>query len=233
MAIFAIKFVYWHGTNLFIFVFFNDRIQWIIEIQKKLVSVNSFVLWQDYSLSFLNILLYSCQSPGIRGDIYSVMKLNIGILSDTHLSSVNDAFEKIYDQHLADKDIIIHAGDFVSVEIVAFLGSHNEFHGVCGNMDPYDIREMLPEKKIIDAGPFKIGIMHGWGAKQGLEDRLINVFSGVDIIVYGHSHRVANHSKDGVLFFNGGTATGHSLTAPSSIGILEIDHDVKGRIINV
>ena len=182
---------------------------------------------------FLTYCYTLAQSSSIEGDIYSAMKIKIGILSDTHLSSVNYSFEKSYDQHLSDKDIIIHTGDFVSIEIVEFLDSHNEFHGVCGNMDPHDIREILPPKRIIDAGPFKIGIMHGWGPKQGLEDRLMNEFTGVDIIVYGHSHRPANHSKDGVLFFNGGTAAGRSLTVPGSIGILEIDQEVKGKIINI
>ena len=161
------------------------------------------------------------------------MKFKIGVLSDTHLNSVNYAFEEIYEQYLADKDIIIHTGDFVSVEIVKFLGRHNEFHGVYGNMDPHDVREMLPPKKIIDTGAFKIGMMHGWGPKQGLEDKLMQELPDVDVLVYGHSHRSANHRKGGTLFFNGGTAAGHSLMAPRSIGILEIDQDVKGKIINL
>ena len=161
------------------------------------------------------------------------MKTRIGILSDTHLNGVNDSLEEIYDQYLADKDIILHAGDFVSVEIVRFLSAKNEFHGVQGNMDPFDVREMLPPKKVIEVGLFKIGLMHGWGAKEGLENRLVNEFSDVDVIVYGHSHRPANHMKEGILFFNPGSVAGRSMMAPRSIGMLEIDEEIKGKIIEL
>lgn len=161
------------------------------------------------------------------------MSIKIGVLSDTHLNGVNDSLEDIYDQYLEDTDMILHAGDFVSVEVVRFLGSEKQFHGVCGNMDTIDVRDTLPPKKVIEVGPFNIGLMHGWGAKEGLEERLMNEFTGVDAIVYGHSHRPANHIKEGILFFNPGSVAGRSLMASKSIGILEVGEEISGRIINL
>jgi putative phosphoesterase len=158
--------------------------------------------------------------------------LKIGILSDTHLKMLTGKLEDIYRRYLSDTDIIIHTGDYVSVEVVEFLNRDN-FHGVHGNMDSHEVRQILPDKKVIEAGSHRIGIIHGWGSKEGIEERIWNEFRDVDIIVYGHSHSAANHEKDGVLFFNPGVAIGYSMSGPHTIGILEINDLVKGKIIDI
>jgi putative phosphoesterase len=61
--------------------------------------------------------------------------MKIGVLSDTHLNHVTNELKEIYDRYLSDTDLILHAGDIVSIEVVDFL-SRNKFHGVHGNMDP-------------------------------------------------------------------------------------------------
>ena len=72
--------------------------------------------------------------------------MKIGVLSDTHLFQVTKAFVDIYNTYLADVDMIIHAGDVVSPDIVDFL-EKNVFHGVQGNMDPLEVKALLPDKK--------------------------------------------------------------------------------------
>ena len=160
------------------------------------------------------------------------MKMKIGVLSDTHLHEVTPDFKKIYDTYLSDKDVIIHAGDLISPEIIDFL-SNKEFHGVHGNMDPAEVRVLLAEKKVIQLGSYRVGIMHGWGTSNGLEDRIRREFAGVDAIVYGHSHSPANKIREGVLLFNPGTATGFSFTGAHTIGILELDETISGKIITL
>ncbi len=160
------------------------------------------------------------------------MKIKIGVLSDTHLNKVTREFREIYDKYLADKDMVLHAGDHVSKEVVDFL-SRKDFHGVWGNMDPVEIKELLPAKKIIELGPYRLGITHGWGPSAGLEDRIRPEFRDVDIIVYGHSHHAVNHMKDGVLIFNPGTATGFSSNGMHTIGILELGDMIHGEIIRI
>jgi len=77
-----------------------------------------------------------------------------------------------------------------------------------------------------------VGLIHGWGPAEGLEDRILSVFSDVDIIVYGHSHVPANHIREGILLFNPGTATGYSATGEHSIGILRLEkEEARGEII--
>jgi putative phosphoesterase len=160
------------------------------------------------------------------------MTMKIGILSDTHLYVLTRELIDIYEKYLSDMDIILHAGDHVSVEVVEFQQRYN-FHGVHGNMDPHDVKNMLPKKKVIELGSQKIALIHGWGSSEGLEDRIVNQFDNVDVIVYGHSHKAVNHIKDDILFFNPGTAIGYDSAGPHSIGILEVDEAVRGTIISL
>jgi putative phosphoesterase len=158
--------------------------------------------------------------------------MKIGVLSDTHLHGVTKEFKGIYNSLLADKDLILHVGDLVSTEVVDYLSSKN-FHGVHGNMDPVEVKNRLPGKKVVTLGPYRVGLIHGWGSSSGLEDRILFEFQGVDVIVYGHSHRPANHVRGGVLLFNPGTATGFSSSRVHSIGILELEGTIRGEIVAV
>lgn len=160
------------------------------------------------------------------------MIIRIGVLSDTHLSRVTGELKEIHRRFLSHLDLILHAGDFVSPEIVDFFG-HESFHGVYGNMDPGTVRRMLPPKKVIECNTFRIGLIHGWGPPEGLEERIWPEFEEVDAIVYGHSHRPANHVKEGVLLFNPGKAAGYSKSGPRTLGILEVGDRIKGEIVTV
>jgi putative phosphoesterase len=126
----------------------------------------------------------------------------------------------------------LHAGDIVSVEIIEFL-SRKTFHGVHGNMDPLDVKRRLPGKKVIELGPYRVGLTHGWGPSAGLEDRVCQTFQDVDVIVYGHSHLPVNRMREGVLLFNPGTATGFSGSGGNSVGVLELDDTIHGEIIDL
>ena len=156
--------------------------------------------------------------------------MKIGVLSDTHLRQVTEEFIAIYDKYLSDKDIILHAGDVVSPEVIDFFNA-KDFHGVYGNMDPLEVKRFLPEKKVINLDGYSLGLIHGGGRSDDLEDRILPLFNGVDVIVYGHSHIASNHMRDGGLLFNPGTATGYSSSGNHSIGVLELGDSVRGEII--
>jgi len=158
------------------------------------------------------------------------MSMRIGVLSDTHIHQVGKDFRDLLDRHFSQVDVIFHVGDYTSPVVVDYLGSKN-FHGVYGNMDPYAIKDVLPEKKIVEIGGFRFGLIHGWGSPRGLEERVLGQFSEVDVIVFGHSHKAMNEVVQGVLLFNPGTATGFSSSGVHTIGILECGATVKGQII--
>jgi uncharacterized protein len=159
-------------------------------------------------------------------------KLRIGVLSDTHLPGVSQTFKTILERYLSDVDAFFHVGDFTSPGIVEYLGQR-PFYGVCGNMDPLEIKNRLPEKRIVELAGFRFGLVHGWGPSEGLEERVIEGFPNVDVVVYGHSHKPVSHVRGRVLVFNPGTACGHSAGDFHSVGILECEAGVRGEIVPV
>jgi putative phosphoesterase len=156
--------------------------------------------------------------------------LKIGVLSDTHLIEVDFRLREIVGTYFADTDMIIHAGDLISMDVLRYLQSGN-LEAVRGNMDYPEVREILPDKKLISAGPFRIGIIHGWGSPYGMEERIQTQFENVHCIVFGHTHNHVNRWKDGVLFFNPGSPTDKRYAKQNSIGILEIGEEIRGQII--
>ncbi|MBW1729948.1 MAG: metallophosphoesterase family protein [Deltaproteobacteria bacterium] len=160
------------------------------------------------------------------------MAFRIGVISDTHLHRVTKEFERLYEEYLADKDLIVHAGDIVSMDVVEFL-SRKPLKVVSGNMDPVEVRKRLPSKEVIEIEGFRIGLIHGWGAAADLERRVLNEFRNVDVIIYGHSHYPFNEVMEGVLMFNPGTATGYASAGFHSLGILDVEDTVKGEIIKL
>jgi predicted phosphodiesterase len=44
--------------------------------------------------------------------------MKIGVISDTHLSDPNECLYRLADHVFADADVILHAGDLISLEIL-------------------------------------------------------------------------------------------------------------------
>ena len=163
----------------------------------------------------------------------SVSPLRIAVLSDTHLADSADArafLLSLVTDLLAPVDMILHAGDLVAPDLLDVFAGY-PLHVVRGNMDPATAG--VPLKKVFHVGGFTIGLIHGWGPPDGIEPRILGEFAAVslDCLVYGHSHRPVCHRRDGILFFNPGSATDRRDMAYHSVGLLEIGDDIRGKII--
>jgi len=152
--------------------------------------------------------------------------LRIGVLSDTHTHSLEDTPRKVIDS-LSSADMIIHAGDFTTVEVLNGLKKLGKVKAVQGNMDSAELKNILPAKEVLEVGNKRIGITHGSGGPWGIEQRVREIFDQdrVDVIVYGHSHKSQSKVIDGILFFNPGKAE-------NSFGILTIEEDARGEIVS-
>ena len=158
--------------------------------------------------------------------------MEIGVISDTHLSEPSDELRRIIAERLREIDIVLHAGDIVERRVLnAFAGK--DLRAVSGNMDSAEIKRILPPKEVVQIGQFRIGLIHGWGGRSGIEKEVRSEFKDVDCIVYGHTHSPANHVMDGVLFFNPGALVNRWYRKEGSLGILELNDTIKGRIIRV
>jgi len=160
------------------------------------------------------------------------MERKLGVIADTHLKRASRELEDLIDGPFKDVDIILHAGDITELAVLdSFNGK--EIWAVCGNMDSPDVRKQLPTQRTFQLGKFKIGLIHGWGGPQGIEERIRREFEGVDCIVYGHTHTPYQTKREGVLFFNPGAFGRWFFSEKKSIGLLEVGEMVSGQIIYV
>jgi putative phosphoesterase len=164
--------------------------------------------------------------------------MKIGVISDTHLSSLTGDFIALAKDRFASCDMVVHAGDFTSPEVYWYLNEQTSGNliAVYGNMDPPELRKLLPERTIFEKSGIKFGLIHGWGGPHDLEQRIAMRFSdqGVNCIIYGHSHNGANHKHNDILFFNPGSPTDRYHAAMNSIGYVTIEHgEILGEIVPV
>lgn len=160
------------------------------------------------------------------------IKVKIGVISDTHLDDYDEQMRKDIEEHFHDAGMILHAGDMVDLRVLKIFGD-KDVRAVCGNMDHYSIQQKYPQHLMFEINGFKFLLIHGWGSPWGLEERISANFKNVDCIIYGHTHKPANHVNDNILFFNPGSAADRFFNSSRTIGILEIDKDIKGRIIKI
>jgi len=157
--------------------------------------------------------------------------IRIGVISDTHLNGFDQELAEKAAEVFAGVDIILHAGDLTSLLVLDALEAP-EVIAVAGNMDGPAVRANLPAKRIVTAGGFKIGLIHGWGSPMGLAGRVAREFSGVDAVVFGHSHRPTNLVKKDILLFNPGSYA-KGFLGSGTVGLLELDREIIGRVLQL
>ena len=151
--------------------------------------------------------------------------MKIGVISDTHAKAFSEIKAPIL-KALAEVDLIVHAGDFTERNMLDGLRTLGEVKAVCGNMDSGELKEILPQKELFVVSGRKIGLIHGSGGPWGLASRVRELFSDVDIIIYGHSHQSHNQYVGGRLLFNPGQAR-------NSFGLLTIGDEMRAEIIRI
>lgn len=159
--------------------------------------------------------------------------IKIGVLSDTHIQDAKEGIaflEVLAERYFAEAKIILHAGDVVNPAVLQAFGERT-VHVVRGNTDPST--DGIPARKIIEVDCFRIGLIHGWGSPDTIEERILREFRGenIDCLVFGHSHDPVCRTKEGILLFNPGSPTDRRRSRFHSVGMLELGTGIQGRII--
>ena len=124
---------------------------------------------------------------------------------------------------LEEADVILHAGDFVTVAVLEGLQVLAPVEGVVGNMDQPGLRELLPERRVVEVDEVRIGIVHVPGPAAGRGKRLISAFPGCDAVVYGHTHLPERSRVGDVWVLNPGSPTERRGAHAHSMLVLEVD----------
>jgi uncharacterized protein len=157
--------------------------------------------------------------------------MKIGVLSDTHLTGITEDFKETIKRVFEGVDMVIHAGDITGISVFNYLANW-ELKAVRGNMDDFDLYNLLPEKRIENIMGKKIGIIHGKGPPNGIENVVLREFQNVDLIIFGHSHIPLEKTKAGVLLFNPGSYR-RNYSYRGTVGIIEITDNIALRHIEI
>lgn len=143
------------------------------------------------------------------------MTLKIGVISDTHGLLRPEA-----ERCLTGVSHIIHAGDIGSPEIVDRLGRIAPVTAIRGNIDTGDWARRLPDIETLRLGGRGLYVLHD------LKQLTINPKElGIDVVISGHSHRVAIETVDGVLYLNPGSAGRRRFKLPITLATLDLDRN--------
>jgi len=124
---------------------------------------------------------------------------------------------------------IIHAGDVGSPEILEKLSSVAPLTAVRGNVDKEAWALKLPETEVLEVGGVSIYVLHDL-AQMDLKPKA----AGFAVVVSGHSHAPKQETRDGVLYFNPGSAGPRRFKLPVSVGRLIVEGEgVTGELVTI
>lgn len=149
----------------------------------------------------------------------------LGLLSDTHLRSADDRLKRLLAGPLSPADALLHAGDYTGEEVLDYLESVDPrpFYGVAGNIDGDAITRRLPSQRVVELEGRRIGLVHGWGAPAGIEDRVLQAFSKpIDVVVYGHTHEASRSRRGETLLVNPGSAFDRRFAPQCTVAFLSL-----------
>jgi len=138
--------------------------------------------------------------------------MKIGVISDTHGLVRTQACEA-----LEGSEWILHAGDVGDEDVLRELEKIAPVVAVRGNVDTALWARRLPATEVAECGAKSFYILHRL-ADLDLSPRA----AGFDALIYGHSHQPAIEWRDGVLFFNPGSAGPRRFSLPVTVGRIEI-----------
>ncbi len=178
--------------------------------------------------------------------------IRLGVVADTHVPDRLKSLPAGLSSALAGVDAILHAGDITRRRVLDQLAEIAPVHAVAGNRD-WGLG--LPLDRLLEFDGVRIGLTHGHGGLWPyvrdkvryltvgyyMERYIAGVrarFAGqrVDVIVFGHSHRVINQVVDGVLLFNPGSVAPdyHAPFHRPAVGVLTLaDGGVRGEVVPV
>lgn len=150
----------------------------------------------------------------------------LAVISDTHLPRGARRLPDDCVRRLRAADLILHAGDFVSVAVLAGLEALGPpLAAVHGNVDEPDVVRRLPTARVVDAGGARIAMVHDAGAAAGRLERMRRRFPDADAVVFGHSH-IPLHETDfdaGFQIFNPGSPTDRRRQPRHTMGLCRAD----------
>ena len=133
------------------------------------------------------------------------------VLSDTHGLLRPEVLA-----YLTQADEVIHGGDINTQAIVDKLSEYAPLHIVRGNNDK-DWAEDLPHSLTFTIEGVRFFLVHN---RKAVPPDL----SGVNVVIYGHSHKYACEERDGVLWLNPGSCGRRRFDQEITFAVMALDN---------
>lgn len=127
--------------------------------------------------------------------------MKVLIVSDTHRKNEN-YFKAL---ELVKPDLVIHCGDAEGAEHILSRATDCPVQIVLGNNDFFSY---LPRELELMIGPYKVWVTHGHNYYVSMGREVIKreaVARGMDIVMYGHTHKPVVDRDGGVIAVNPGS----------------------------
>jgi len=135
--------------------------------------------------------------------------MRLVLISDTHLPHRGHDLPEPVWSAIEAADAVMHAGDWVSVELLDVLEARAaRVIGCWGNNDGPALRARLPECAEVTLAGVRFTLTHETGAAAGREARMAKAYPDTDVLVFGHSHIPWDTSApNGLRLLNPGSPT--------------------------
>jgi uncharacterized protein len=144
----------------------------------------------------------------------------IGVISDTHGLMRPEALAA-----LRGVEHILHAGDVGDIAILDALREIAPLTAIRGNVDTSGACAELPATDVVELGGSLFYLVHS------VHDLDINPkAAGVAMVVSGHSHKASVTVKDGVVYFNPGSAGPRRFSLPITVGFVTVEDGVEASV---
>jgi putative phosphoesterase len=141
--------------------------------------------------------------------------MQIGVISDTHGLLRPEAIAA-----LRGSDRILHAGDVGDPGILDRLRELAPVTTIRGNIDCETWAGALPETELVEVEGVSLYMLHDL-ARLDLKPEA----AGIRVVIYGHTHQPKIEERNGVLYFNPGSAGPRRFRLPVSLGRLVIEKE--------
>lgn len=152
------------------------------------------------------------------------------VLSDTHLKTgeIPPQLQTL----LEECDLIVHAGDFSTMEAYQAFNATCKLKAVFGNDDVSELKRLLPERLKFEVEGVKIGVVHegGLSVTDTTAQGYLAEEMEVDILIFGHLHRPLIEKRD-IMLVCPGSPTRPRMSNPSVVELIIEKGSVNGRII--
>jgi len=139
--------------------------------------------------------------------------MTVGVISDTHGLLRPDVVVA-----LRDSDLILHAGDVGSPDVLERLRAIAPTIAVRGNVDTAPWAGVLPVSEVVEIGGRQVYMLHDL-AGLDLDPRA----AGFAAVISGHTHRPRAETRDGVLYLNPGSVGPRRFTLPIAMAKLHVN----------